>query len=47
MLICGEAETGHAGEQPDQGIAGRNSSADDEKERDPPGAFFCLGTGVE
>ena len=33
------------GEQPDRGIAGRNSSADDEKERDPPGAFFYLGLG--
>jgi hypothetical protein len=32
-------------EQPDRGIAGRNSSADDEKERDPPGAFFYLGAG--
>ncbi|MCX6630588.1 MAG: hypothetical protein NTW28_23480 [Candidatus Solibacter sp.] len=41
----GEAETGNAGEQPDQGIAGRNSSADDEKERDPPCAFFYLGLG--
>ena len=30
---------------PDRGIAGRNSSADDEKERDPPGAFFGLGSG--
>ncbi len=36
---------GNAGEQPDQGIAGRNSSADDEKERDPPGGFFSLGAG--
>src|SRR5436305_1189505 len=36
---------GNAGEQPDRGIAGRNSSADDEKERDPPGAFFYLGLG--
>jgi hypothetical protein len=38
-------KTGNAGEQPDRGIAGRNSSADDEKERDPPGAFFYLGVG--
>ena len=42
---AGEAETGNAGEQPDRGIAGRNSSADDEKERGPPGAFFYLGSG--
>jgi hypothetical protein len=28
--LAGEAETGPAGEQPDRGIAGRNSSADDE-----------------
>ena len=34
-----------AGEQPDRGIAGRNSSADDEMERDPPGAFYYLGSG--
>jgi hypothetical protein len=33
------------GEQPDRGIAGRNSSADDEKERGPPGAFLSLGSG--
>lgn len=43
--VPGEAETGNAGEQPDRGIAGRNSSADDEKERGPPDAFFCLGSG--
>ena len=42
---AGEAETGSGGDQPDRGIAGRNSSADDEKERDPPGAFFYLGPG--
>ena len=42
---AGEAETGNAGEQPDRGIAGRNSSADDEMERDPPVAFFYLGSG--
>ena len=40
----GEAETGSGGDQPDQGIAGRNSSADDEMERDPPGAFCYLGS---
>ncbi len=45
LAPAGEAETGNAGEQPDRGIAGRNSSADDEKERDPPGAFFDLGPG--
>ena len=33
------------GEQPDQGIAGRNSSADDEMERDPPDTFCYLGSG--
>ena len=42
---AGEAETGSGGDQPDRGIAGRNSSADDEKERVPPGAFFYLGSG--
>jgi hypothetical protein len=42
---AGEAETGSGGDQPDQGITGRNSSADDEKERDPPGAFFDLSPG--
>ena len=42
---AGEAETGAAGEQPDRGIAGRNSSADDEMERDPPDAFCYLGSG--
>jgi hypothetical protein len=26
-------------------MAGRNSCADDEKERDLPGAFFCSGAG--
>src|SRR5205085_3184215 len=36
---------GNAGEQPDRGIAGRNSSADDEMERDPPGTFCYLGSG--
>jgi hypothetical protein len=36
---------GSAGEQPDRGIAGRNSSADDEMERGPPGALFYLGPG--
>src|ERR1051325_8611325 len=45
VQLAGEAETGSAGEQPDRGVAGRNSSADDEKERDPPGAFFDLGSG--
>ena len=44
-MHAGEAETGSGGDQPDRGIVGRNSSADDEKERDPPGAFFCLGSG--
>ena len=44
---AGEAETGSAGEQPDRGITGRNSSADDEIGRDPPGTFFYLGSGVE
>jgi len=43
----GEAETGTGGDQPDRGIAGRNSSADDEKERDPPGTFFGLGHGAD
>jgi hypothetical protein len=42
---AGEVKTGSAGEQPDQGIAGRNSSAGDEKERAPLGAFFDLGPG--
>src|SRR5213075_1767783 len=42
---AGEAETGSGGDQPDQGIAGRNSSADDEMERDPPDAFCYLGSG--
>jgi len=45
LTVPGEAETGNAGEQPDRGIAGRNSSADDEKERGPPDAFFYLGSG--
>jgi hypothetical protein len=40
QLAAGEAETGKAGEQLDQGIAGRNSSADDEKERHPPGVLL-------
>ncbi len=44
-MRAGEAETGSGGDQPDQGIAGRNSSADDEKERGPPDAFFYLGPG--
>ena len=44
MLFCErrEAETGSGGEYPDQGIAGRNSYADNEKKREPPGAFFDL-----
>jgi hypothetical protein len=33
------------GDQPDRGIAGRNSSADDEQERGPPDAFFYPGSG--
>src|SRR5947207_12097927 len=45
IASAGEAETGNAGEQPDRGIAGRNSSADDEMERDPPGTFYYLGSG--
>ncbi len=44
-MHAGEAETGSGGDQPDRGIAGRNSSADDEKERGPPDAFFYLGSG--
>src|SRR6202050_1580688 len=36
---------GSADEQPDQGIAGRNSSADDEMERGPPDTFCYLGSG--
>ncbi len=42
---AGEAETGSGGDQPDRGIAGRNSSVDDEMERGPPGTFFYLGSG--
>ena len=30
---------------PIEEIAGRNSSADDEQGRDPPDAFFYLGSG--
>jgi hypothetical protein len=37
---AGEAETGSGGDQPDRGIAGRNSSADDEQERGLCDAFF-------
>ena len=43
---AGEAETGNAGEQPDQGIAGANSSRT-MGERGPPDAFFCLGSGAD
>src|SRR5579863_5063355 len=45
FACAGEAEMGTGGDQPNRGIAGRNSSADDEKERDPPSAFFDLGLG--
>jgi len=43
---AGEAETGNAGERPDGGIAGRNSSADDELERDPRGTLCSPGPGL-
>jgi len=36
---------GNACEQPDRGIAGRNSSADEGKERDLPSAFFLPACG--
>jgi len=45
ICVCRGSGDGQCWREPDQGIAGRNSSADDEKERDPPGTFLCLGSG--
>jgi hypothetical protein len=44
LRVIGDLFRGNAGEQPAQGIAGRNSSVDDEMARCPPDAFSYLGS---